>query len=208
MSQLLDAALFTWLVAATVSIAWRLASALLPKADTSVFLLAFGLLLQAFPAVAVVWSGLFGRFEWAPVLAFTMVVYGAVRHYCPRWRSCGELFGHLAFARGYSVATAAVVWLGFGLFAIVALNQLRYTVTDADSMWYHLVMPAEWVRTGSTWPADAVPTMAKAYPGFRETAVAWLSLPFGNEHLAAIRGEVEGVLDAVRAELGVPAEVS
>ena len=184
MMDLLNAAVFTLLLWAVVSIAWRLASAWLPKADTSVFVLGFGLLLQAVPALVVVWSGLANCFRWAPVLAITLALYGTVRHVCPCRRSFGQLFAHLAFARGYSTVTAGVVWLAFGLFLIVALNQLRYTVIDADSLWYHLVMPAEWVRTGSAWPADSVPTMAMGYPGFRQASVAWLSLPFGNEHLA------------------------
>ena len=151
---MLEAALFAAMVAMTWSLAWRLASAALPKADTSAFLLGFGLLLQAVPALFVVWTGLFGAFDLLVVPALLVAAWIFGRWRLPRWRTCGELFGHLAFARGYAVATAVVAWLGFGLFLIVALNQLRYTPIDADSMWYHLVMPAEWVRTGSTWPAS------------------------------------------------------
>jgi len=184
MTTLLTCGLFTLMVATTWAIAWRLASTLLPKATTSVFLLGFALLLQAVPSLFVVWTGLVGAFDRLVALPLLLLAWFAARRLLPRWRSCGELFGHLAFARGYAVVTAAIAWLGLFAFAIVALNQLRYTAIDADSMWYHLVMPAEWVRTGSIWPADAVPMMAKGYPGFRQSFVAWLSLPAGDEHLA------------------------
>lgn len=84
-------------------------------------------------------------------------------------------------------------WLGrsalvFGTLAcgVVALNSIRYIPTDSDNMWYHLPMVAEWIRTGSIWPAASIPLIARAYPGFGESLTAFLSCPVRSEHLACI----------------------
>ena len=180
--------LFTLLLAATVWCAWRLASNLLPGSSASVFLLGFGLLFCAVPAVIVVWLGLAQRLSllsaWLALGLVSLLVWWFGRGHLGRWRPVGRVFPRVILAHGMHPVVVATVVLCVGGFAIVVLNQLRYTVLDADSMWYHLAMPAEWVRTGSVWPHDTVPVMARAYPGFRHAMLAWLALPVGNEHLA------------------------
>ena len=180
--------LFTLLLAATLWCAWRLASNLLPGASASVFLLGFGLLFCALPAVIVVWLGLAQRLSllsaWLALGLGSLLVWWFGRRHLRHWRPVGQVFPRVILGHGMHPVAVAMVLLFVGGFAIVVLNQLRYTVLDADSMWYHLALPAEWVRTGSIWPHDTVPMMARAYPGFRQAMVAWLALPVGHEHLA------------------------
>ncbi len=61
---------------------------------------------------------------------------------------------------------------------------LRYTPQESDAMWYHLPMVAHWVQSGAIELNDAIPLIARAYPGLRQAALAAFTLPLGNEHLA------------------------
>ncbi len=176
------AAVFAWFVALPAVVAWRTASALLPEAEGSVFLLAVGLLTLVVPGGFVVATGLCGAFGLVAVGVLGAVVSLLVHVQAPPGRTVGSL---LPSAR-FDAATAAGALLLAAAWLFVAGNCLRFTVQDADSMWYHLVMPAEWVRTGSVAISDTVPDLARAYPGFRQAVIAWLSLPAGNEHLALL----------------------
>ncbi len=106
----------------------------------------------------------------------------------------------LAYARGPQpwlvaglrrCAAARPSWpaaLAFALFAATwafELSQvLRYTPQESDAMWYHLPMVAHWVQSGAIELNDSIPLIARAYPGLRQAALAALTLPLGNEHLA------------------------
>ena len=74
--------------------------------------------------------------------------------------------------------------LSFLAFGIIALNAVRYTPADSDSMWYHLPMVAEWIKTRSIAPIASISLMARGYPGAREAILAWLSLPMNSENVA------------------------
>jgi hypothetical protein len=176
------AAVFAWFVALPLAVAWRTASALLPEAEGSVFLLAVGLLALVVPGVFVVATGVGGAFGLVAIGGLGALVSLFVHMQAPPARAWRSL---LPTAR-FDAATAAGALLLAAAWLFVAGNCLRFTVQDADSMWYHLVMPAEWVRTGSIAISDAVPDLARGYPGFRQAVLAWLSLPAGNEHLALL----------------------
>ena len=86
---------------------------------------------------------------------------------------------------GTSISGAVFVVIAF-VWLRSAVNQVRYTVIEADSMWYHLPMVAEWIRSGSILAGRHHPVLAKAYPGFRESVLTFLSLPRHTEHLALL----------------------
>ncbi len=88
---------------------------------------------------------------------------------------------------------AGVVSFAFFACCIAALNFVRFTQIESDNMWYHYPMVAEWVRTGSIWPADTIPIVARAYPGYHESIHAFLAAPMRSDHLA-ITGVVERVI--------------
>jgi hypothetical protein len=79
---------------------------------------------------------------------------------------------------------AFLLILSFLAFGIIALNAVRYTPADSDSMWYHLPMVAEWIKTRSIAPVASISLMARGYPGAREAILAWLSLPMNSENVA------------------------
>ncbi|HEX5052561.1 MAG TPA: hypothetical protein VFZ65_12370, partial [Planctomycetota bacterium] len=166
--------------------AWRIASRLLPAASTSVFLLGAALLFESIAAGTVTLLGAAAVFR-LPVVAAGLAGLGfAVHRRAGAPRRLAQVLSGLPFGRGFAPPVAGLSLLLLGAFAVVATNQLRYTVQDADSMWYHLVMPAEWVRTGSIRPIAAIPSMGIGYPGFRQALLAFLSLAPRNEHLALL----------------------
>jgi hypothetical protein len=94
--------------------------------------------------------------------------------------------------------------------ALSLLQALSYVDVDSDNMWYHLPMVAGWLQTGSIAPNPAIPVMARTYPGFHEALIAWISLPFGHEHLSVLVGQWQLVtfgltIAALLARLGVAA---
>jgi len=179
--------LFVYVVA---DAAWRIASQLVPEASVTVFLLAAALVGETIAAATVAWPGLVGCFGLPVVGPWLGLLHLMVRRLRLPPRTLAQVVaravggGEVAW---WPVAAVVLTVCGTGL---VALNQVRFTVQDADSMWYHLPMAAEYVRTGSIAPIDAIPLIARGYPGFRESILAFLSLPLGNEHLALL-GVVE-----------------
>src|SRR5262249_43561912 len=85
---------------------------------------------------------------------------------------------------GLSPMARYVLSLSILAFGIMALNSLRYTPADSDTMWYHLPMVAEWIRNHSIRPSASIPLIARAYPGAREAILTWLSFPLTSENLA------------------------
>ena len=93
-------------------------------------------------------------------------------------------------------------------FGIIAINSVRYTASDSDSMWYHLPLVAEIIKNHSIRPAQVIPLIARGYPGAREAIVAWLTFPMTSDNLALLfLLEVPGVgvcMYGICREFGVP----
>lgn len=180
------AAAFVVLLLTTVDLAWRVASRLLAGTTPSLRLLGAMLLWEAIAAGTVALTGSFGLFRLAVVAALVAVLHAAaVRRLRPP-PSLRDLLGELRFGSGANPLADACLLAVLVVMAFVTMLQVRYVVQDADSMWYHLVMAGEWVRTGSIAPIDAIPLIGVAYPGFRQALIAFLSLPSGDEHLALL----------------------
>jgi hypothetical protein len=113
---------------------------------------------------------------------------------------------------GINVGEAFLIWLPLLAFGIMALNAIRYTASDSDSMWYHLPLVAELIRNHSIAPMPIIPVMAKAYPGAREAILAWLSFPMTSDNLALLflieLPAVFACMYAICREVGVTAPVS
>ncbi len=188
--ELTGHALIGALVAAATSTAiaaaaWRCAAWALPSASFSQFAVAFALLAQAMMSVVVALTGSVGQFHVPGVLLATAIVHSLSRLLVPAERTrlrvpeAGESrVDRLVFVfAGLSLA---------GAWVFVVRNQLVYVPQDADSMMYHLPMAGEWVRTASIRPIDELPLVTVGYPGFRQSIVAFLSLPFGNAGVACL----------------------
>ncbi len=185
-------------VVVVVAAAWRLTSRLLPDASTSLFLLATCLLGESIASATVALLGLFGWFRLAIVAALLSVLALCVQRWAGPPRTLRHVLGDLLFGRRFDLATVAAFLFVLGVLGFVVLNQVRYTIQDADSMWYHLPMAGEWVRTGSLAPIEAIPLIGVGYPGFRQSIVAFLSLTTGNVHLALL-----GILELPMLALAV-----
>jgi len=102
--------------------------------------------------------------------------------------------------------------LSFLAFGLMALNSVRYTATDSDTMWYHLPLLAEWIKSHSIAPASNMVLIAKAYPAAREAVLAWLSFPMTSDNLALLfLVEVPGifmVIYAIARQFGAPRTIS
>jgi hypothetical protein len=87
----------------------------------------------------------------------------------------------------YNFLVVGAISLAVLTWAIATRNQVLYIVMDDDNMGYHLPMVAEWIRSGSIWfsePNFVEPRLF--FPGFKESIIAFLSLPMGNEHLGIL----------------------
>lgn len=183
----LAAWVFALLVAAVAATAYRAASwALRDEASPAVVLAAFGLLWGAIAATIVALTGAAGCFRVPWVLAVVGLLHALAVRLLPPPKPWRDLLAGLPFGRGVNVFTAVAFVALIAAWLFVARSQLLFTTQDADSMWYHLPMAGEWGRTGSTAPIAAIPVVGIAYPGFRQAIVAFLCLPFGNEHLALL----------------------
>jgi hypothetical protein len=159
------------------------------------------------PAAIVSYLGLAGS------LSFTNVLIGM---------GCVEI-GLLTAARRSEVTSFAapiggaprmsigewfLVTLPLLAFGIMAINSVRYTPADSDSMWYHLPLVAEIIKNHSIGPAQVIPLIAQGYPGAREAIVAWLTFPMTSDNLALLfLMEVPGVglcMYGICREFGVP----
>lgn len=180
-------------------ISWRWAKVLTAGMSAALTFLVAGLLLEMTAGAAVAWLGLFGvlsRGSQMTLLILLAVVTWLVTRRAGgdrlHLKGCGESVSRAGGARASCrrisaparLASVVAVTISVAAGAIVSLNQIRYVSTDADSMFYHLPMVAEWVRSGSIWPSEAIRLVARAYPGFKESAITALSLPLHNEHLA------------------------
>lgn len=195
---LVASVVFAVLTVTVLDTAWRVASALLAHCTTSQRIAGAVLLLEAIAAGTVGLTGAVGLFTVPVVAAVTGALHAAAVLRLRPPRSLRDLLGELSFGTGANPLTDAALIAVLVMLGFVLQLQLRYTVQDADSMWYHLVMAGEWVRTGSIAPIDAVPQIGAAYPGFRQALAAFLSLPFGHEHLALL-----GPFDAALLALSI-----
>ena len=94
--------------------------------------------------------------------------------------------------RGFALNRLSAVAVG-GLtlaclaWVIASRNQVLFIVQDDDNMHYHLPMVAEWILRGSIWPVETELVNPRMFfPGFKESIIAFLSLPMGNEHLGLL----------------------
>ena len=186
--------IWAFLVVALAWDAWRIARVLCPRDHWFFVGAAAALLFQVLAATVVTLLGHAGVLSLAAQILAVTAITAAVALLWPRGaqpvlpagaepsgaESPGPL-GHLG--------RAALV-LGLLASAVYALNAVRYTPMTSDDMWYHLPMVAEWIRTGATMPIETIPIVARAYPGFREAIIAFLSLPLRNEHLGILLWEV------------------
>jgi hypothetical protein len=135
------------------------------------------------PSVVLTYLGLARSLSLASVLIATgaaeivLLTLARTDEVAPRGETANWDFG-LGFVDRYLFALAVLS------FAVLALNAIRYTPADSDTMWYHLPMVAEWIKTKSIAPLASVPLMARGYPGARETILIWLSLPMVSDNLA------------------------
>jgi hypothetical protein len=180
------AAVFAVLTVTALDTAWRLTSSWLADSAPSLRLAGALLLFEAIAAGCVAIPGSFGAFSLPVVAAVVGALHAiTVRRGRPP-RSLRDLLAELRFGSGANPLADVCLLAVFVVFLFVLMLQVRFLVQDADSMWYHLVMAGEWVRTGSIAPIDAIPLIGVGYPGFRQALIAFLSLPFGNEHLALL----------------------
>src|SRR5262245_52223461 len=125
--------LFVFVVA---DAAWRIASQLVPDASVSVFLLAAALVGEAIAASTVAVPGLVGCLGLPVVGPWLGLLHLLVRRLRVPPRTLAQVVARAVGEHQFSLLpVAAVVLLVFGT-GLVALNQVRYTVQDADSMWY------------------------------------------------------------------------
>lgn len=175
------------LVAMVGATSRRLASAMLaPAAPVSLHLAAVGLLGSVLASGSVAALGLCGVFRTPWVVVWVGSLFVIAQRCLPEPRRWLVLLNELPFGRGKSPWIVAAGLTFLVVWAFVLRNQVLFTPQDADSMWYHLPMAGEWVRTGSLQPVNAIPLIGIAYPGFRQALLAFVSLPFGNEHLALL----------------------
>jgi hypothetical protein len=164
----------------------QLATFLFPGESWLINFLVVGMLFHVLASVLVIILGIFGILSGASQVAALVLVSLLVVQCSARSRVATCEFGverKVMYLDPILFSTLLAVLFAS---AIILLNQLRYTVSDSDSMWYHLPMVAEWIRSGSIWPAETIPLLARAYPGFRESVLTFLSLPMHNEHLALL----------------------
>ena len=91
------------------------------------------MLVHGVAGLLVLWSGLIGWFDLPVIAALLGITTLLARRACRTPRQLAEMLAELTSGgRGYRFFTVAVVLLFVGAFAIVVLNQLRYTVQDAD----------------------------------------------------------------------------
>jgi len=183
-----SAVVFAVLLVTALDTAWRVASTLLAASTPSLRLAGALLVFEAIAAGTVTLTGSFGWFSVPVVAAVVGGLHATTVLRLRPPRSLRDLLGELRFGSGANPLADACLLAVLVVWAFVAMLQVRFIVQDADSMWYHLVMAGEWVRTGSIAPIDAIPLIGVAYPGFRQALIAFLSLPFGNEHLALLGG--------------------
>jgi len=178
---------FALLVCCAWSVAYRMAWRCVGPAAPSVVVAATWTWFGAIASVAVMATGFVGVLGGPALLA----VVGAARLAAARWLAAPpavrELFRDSPFDGGRDWFAIALTVAIAGACALGLRNQVLFTVQDADSMWYHLPMAGEWLRTGNLAPIDAIPLIGRGYPGFRQTILAFLSAPFGNEHLALLQ---------------------
>ncbi|MBL8730391.1 MAG: hypothetical protein JNM25_18380 [Planctomycetes bacterium] len=180
------ATVFAVLTVTALDTGWRLASSWLTGCAPSQRIAAALLLFEAIAAGTVTLLGSFGVLS-VPGVATAIAVLHAVAVRTGRSSlSLRDLLGEVRFGSGANPLADACLLAVLVVLAFVAMLQVRFVVQDADSMWYHLVMAGEWVRTGSIAPIDAIPLIGVGYPGFRQALIAFLALPFGNEHLALL----------------------
>jgi hypothetical protein len=151
------------------------------------------LLFEVLAGAISTWTEILGRTSLA-TLALGVLLVLAVSERLLRSRSralpaAGIASGASGAASERALVAGALV-LAASAWGIVSLNAVRNLVQNSDAMWYHLPMVAEWLQGRGLAPTETIPALARAYPALRAGALAFLSFPLGNEHLALL-GPVE-----------------
>lgn len=159
------------------------------------------------PAVVVSYLGLAGLLSFTNVLIAMGCVEIVVLTAAGR-SEVNSFSAPLGRAPSMNIGEWFLVLLPLLAFGIIAINSVRYTPSDSDSMWYHLPLVAEIIKNHSIRPAQVIPLIARGYPGAREALVAWLTFPMTSDNLALLfLLEVPGVgvcMYGLCREFGVP----
>jgi 4-amino-4-deoxy-L-arabinose transferase-like glycosyltransferase len=157
-----------------------------PAEATMVVVLAAGLIAQASASIVVAMLGLAEMLSLATQLLAVGLMGTAVAAFVPLpgdKTEVGSAPPNQLASDPLSIAATVLASITMG---VDILSHARYTTSGVDSLWYHLPMVAEWIRNGSIWPTEAISVIYKGFPGFRETILVFLSLPFHQEHLALL----------------------
>lgn len=177
---------FLWalVIALSAYIASQLARRCIGPGSMLLGLIVFGLLFQVVAGGVVTYLGFFAVLSRASQLIVLGLAGLAISSRHQPWVIRSARLTYSGSARRPIVMPVFAVAMIVASGAITALNQVRYISSDADSMFYHFPMVAEWTRSGSIWPGSTLKLIARAYPGFKESVLTALTLPVGNEHLA------------------------
>jgi len=175
---------FAALCACVASLALRGAAWLAPADDVDLRSAAALLLFVCLPALLATELGFVAKLQLHWLLALVGGLELALA------RKPRESWVRVALARFLaqrpSFAVGAACALFIAVWALEATKALRYTTQEADAMWYHLPFVAEWIGGGAITVPDAIPLVARAYPGLRQAALAAFALPMRTEHLALL----------------------
>lgn len=179
-----EAVAFVAVVGCCATLATRLTERLVEAEELD---LRLAVALMLFPIVAATMVTLLGAAGLLrlPMLLAALGVSTALTSWSARGPRLTDTIRRALASRpsaGALVALAffVLVWL------LEASRALRYTNQESDSMWYHLPMVAHWLQCGALEINDAIPLIARAYPGLRQAALAAFTAPLGNEHLALL----------------------
>jgi|WetSurMetagenome_2_1015567.scaffolds.fasta_scaffold56185_2 hypothetical protein len=184
--RFVSGAVWSLVVVTLVLTAWQAAGLLYHGESRAIRLLTAGFLFESMAAIIISWLGFFAVLSLTTQLAAVGLIAMIIAAIPPVRPAADLTIAASGLRAKWDLLTAGGVTLGLLAWGITAFNHVRYTASDSDSMWYHLPMVAEWIRTGSIRPAEAIPLIARAYPGFKESMMAFLSLPTHNEHLVLL----------------------
>jgi len=175
----------------------KMALRLSPFRGTETVLVALTIFM-CFPAVIVPYLGLMGRLSMTSLLmasgTLQIVLLMATQKY-----DAASLRGRQTLPNSLCFSERFLISLSILAFGIMALNSVRYTARDSDTLWFHLPLVAEWIKNHSIAPVASI-GIGRAYPGARETILTWLSFPLTSENLALFfLVEVPAIFSAIYA---------